>query len=244
MDYPFIRPNVRLLPIDLYQINEKQLEPIPNPFDFINEMSDSNKFNYTVIIVIVTLFIYRLNLHTNIWMGFFVGFLVIYYLNKKNTINKDQIKDILQSDILKNTQHFPLNAQLIDWISRSGQFKKSNVLVYNSMIKSLDNFLRLTQDIKLGLRDPKQTTDVIQYLKTLSLNQFQSLIQTMPAVPSLRQEFNLLLKQLSNILNNHISDIPQKTNQPININSQMVTYRLEDPQPNDLTYSPNYNFYN
>ena len=77
---------------------------------------------------------------------------------------------------LKDTRYFINEPALAQWVNDVGEFKRYNVLVFNQMIKTMDHMLRISSDLKKGVHFCAENLDMIQDLKTLSLNQFQLLL--------------------------------------------------------------------
>ena len=263
MDFPNIRRNNYdisnewwFLPADFFKTEQDQenkdktlrSSPILSYFD---EISRKDKFKYLVIIFFVIILIYRLNLHWTIWFGILIGLSLVYYLNesKAQALNSvsDRIWSILKSPLLKETKYFVTDPELIQWVDEVSEFKKMNILVFNQMIRHLDQFLKLSYEIKLGVARCKENLDLIQMYKTESLNEFHSLVHVINNL-DLRKKSDHYLQQLGYLLNERYLNLIKISKMyyllnPINIDSHMEVQSIDEPTSNDQLYNGNYQFY-
>ncbi len=262
MDYPFYRRqrhnisnNWWFLPTDFFGAGEEIIDnnhrkstPI---LSYIDDISDKNKFKYLVIGIFIIVFIYHLDLKSNIWIGLIIAIFSAYFFNEKNdrSINDeaDQIWSILNGPLLKNSKYFITDPQLIRWVNDVSEFKQYNILIFNKMIKTIDHMLRLVRDVKKGVHYCSENIDIIQDLRSSILNQFHSLIHNI-SISNLRLKLNYYLEQLAKLLNDHISKLLKVCKlyymqKPIDIESKFDITKLNDPLPFDSSYEPNYNFY-
>lgn len=219
---------------------------------YISDVSNKDKFNYLVIILVVIVFIYRLNLSYSIWMGLILGVFIIYYLNERKELelNKEssQLWAVLKSPLLKNTRYFVTDPELIKWADEVSDLKGYNVLEFDKMIISLDRCLKLIYNIKQGVKLCKENLDLIRDYKVKTLNQFHSLIYNIHDA-DLRDKYNQYFESLGHMLNDrhyHIIKICQQYYQmkPIDIESHMDVSDIIDPVPIDMSNNGHYDFYN
>lgn len=260
MDYPFTRPrhdisNWWFLPDSLKSGNGSvgSIKGYDSALvGYLDRISNQDKFKYIVIIIIMILFISRLNMGPNLWIGLLVGLFFVYYLNenKEQDINdeSDQLLNILDGPVLKKTKYFMMDTRLIKWADQVAELKQYNVLEFNQMIKTIDRILRLIYHLEVGIKYCKQTLDIIRDLKKEALNCFQTMVFSIPT-SGLREKFNYQLEELSYLLNDHVDRVARVCRlyymeKPIDIDSDMMVVRLKDPKPDDPTYNPRFDFYN
>lgn len=117
------------------------------------------------------------------------------------------------------------------------------------MIDSLDRFLKMIHDIRLGVKRCKPNLDLIVDLKVNSLNQFHSLVHRINKV-GLREKYNQFLDQLGRLLNERhariikICQFYYYLTKPISIDSSFDLPLIDEPTPNNTMYEPHYNFFN
>lgn len=264
MDYPYIRKNKYnvsndywFLPTDMFStVRDKEQasqtvrkSPIISYFD---EISRKDVFNYVIIILIVTLFFFRLDLNWTIWIGIVMGCIVVYYFNERNAqalnSKSDQLWTVLKSPLLKHTKYFITDPPIIQWVDQTGELKKYNVLEFNKMINNLDRLLKLINDIKVGVAQCKETLDLIKNLKVTILNQFHSIIYKIDNA-DIRNKYNKYLQQLGYLLNERHDNLINICKfyylmKPTNIDSHYDITNMDEPSPNDTMNDPHYNFYN
>lgn len=264
MDYPYERKtrynasnNFWFLPTDLFkttQEKEQSLDTLRNSpmLAYLDEISPKNKFTYIILTFAIILLAYRLSLHWSIWVGLIIGLIFVYYLNERRAqeLNNsaDQLWAILKSPLLKNTKYFITDPQFIQWVSDVSEFKSLNRLEFNKMISSLDKFLKLIYNLKIGVHRCKENIDLIQGLKVQALNQFHSIIYKINNA-DLRKKINHYFNQLGKLLNERHSSLIRicklfYTMKPIDIESRLDITSMNEPSPNDTLYDSNYNFYN
>lgn len=263
MDYPFIRPtrynvsnNYWFLPTDLFKTeqdkenNTKTLRNSPI-LTYLDEISDKDKFKYILIIFILILFIYRLNLNWTIWIGLLVGLIIVYYFNENQAqqmnTSADQLWAILKSPLLKNTKYLVTDPPMIRWVSDVGELKKFNVLEFNKMVTSMDRFLKLIYDVKLGVYRGKENLDLIHDQKIACLNQFHSLIYNIDDA-DIRTKYNHYFNELGQLLNDRHHQLIKICRsyylmKPIDIDSRLAITGMDEPTANDTKYDAHYNFY-
>lgn len=250
MEYPYkwASPEVYSLSADSGDVVGEQ-SPL---LSYLDVITNHDKFNYVIVILICIIMTYRLNLHWSIWIGCAVGLLLVYYFNERSLqeLNRegDRLWTILRSPLLNKTKYFITDPELIQWVDDVSEFKQFNVLEFNKMVASLDDLLKLHYNIKQGISNCGETLDLIRDIKTKSLNQYHSLIHSINH-DDLRRKFNYYNQQLSLLLNRRMKDITRICKlfydyQPINIDSKMSINDLDDPLPMDTQYNGNYNFFN
>jgi hypothetical protein len=252
MDYPFIRRDSgrgRDLGRDR-EDKSKTLRKSPLIF-YLDEVGRNDKFKYIVIVLVVILLFYRLDLHWSIWIGLIVGLLVIYYMNERRALElntaTDQLWTVLKSPLLQKTKYFITDPQLIQWVQEVSELKGYNVLEFNKMVKSLDGFLKLTHEMKIGVSRCSANLDLIHDFKSQCLNQFHSLVYNIDNA-DVRSKYNTYLERLGYLLNDRDAELTRicQTHallNPINIDSQMAVNGLDEPKPNDPRNEGNYNYY-
>jgi hypothetical protein len=264
MDYPFTRKsrynasnNWWFLPFDLFkteQEKENSAKTLRNSpiLSYLDEISRKDKFKYLLILLVVILLFYRLNLHWTIWIGLFIGLMITYYLNEKNAqeLNNsaDQIWTVIKGPLLKNTKYFITDPQFVQFINNVSEFKKYNILEFNRFIVTLDKFLKLMYNMKIGVDRCKENIDLLQDFKTNSLNQFHSLIYNIHNA-DLREKANHYSKELGYLLNDRMRYLLKICKQyytlkPADIESRFDITGIDDPMPMDHMYDSHYNFYN
>ena len=219
---------------------------------YLDEIPKKDKFKYIIVILVFMLFSYRLNLHWSIWIGLPIGLLYVYYTNERNALElnneSDKIWNVLKGSLLRDTKYFVTDPSMISWVNDVGEFKKYNVLEFNNMIKSMDRFLKLEYDIKTGVYKCKENLDLIRDLKTNSLNQFHTIVYKIDNA-DMRKKFNVYYERLGDLLNVRYLELIKICKNyyntiPVNIESGMDVVGIEEPNPNDKTNDPHYNFYN
>jgi len=264
MDFPYTRKtrydvsnNFWFLPTDLFKTEQEKEQAVntvrSSPIlAYLDNVSARDKFTYILITFCVILFIYRLNLHWTIWIGFLAGLFLVYYLNERTeqavNTSADQLWAILKSPLLKKTKYFITDPPFIRWVDDVSEFKALNQLEFNKMINSLDRFLKEIYHIKIGVTQCKENLDLIQDLKVQTLNQFHSLIYSV-AEADLRPKFNHYFEQLGQLLNDRHAQLVKicklyYTIRPVNIDSKLDITAMNEPTPYDTSHDVNYNFYN
>ncbi len=264
MDYPFERTqrydvsnNWWFLPADLFKLEkdkesaESQLGYYP-VVDYISRISPNDKFRFSVLIIAIIAFIYRLDFRASIWIGLIVGMIAVYYIHDKEAqqVNSeaDELWGVLNSNLLKNTKYFITDPQLIKFVQNVGEFKKLNVLEFNQFVRTLDQLLRCIYDMRRGVRNVKQTLDIFKDLKVSSLNQFHSFIYKINYT-GLRDKYNVYLRELGKILNDRHTRVLRIVKvyfmeKPVETDSWFDEPILADVVADDPTYDSHYNFYN
>lgn len=267
MDYPYTRKtrynasnNFWFLPTDLFAtVQEKEnsaktlySSPILSYLDRINRR---DKFTYLIIILVVVLFLYRIDLTWTIWVGLIIGIMVVYYFNERSVIevnsDADQLWAVLKSPLLNKTKYFITDPPMIRWANDVSELKVNNILEFNKMITILDRLLKMIYDIKIGVIQCKENLDLIRDLKTTSLNQFHSLIYNLGKermAHDMRQKYNHYFEELGHLLSQRYANLVKicKTyyaTKPVDITTSFDITGMDEPSPMDVKGNPHYDFY-
>jgi hypothetical protein len=268
MDYPYSRKtrynvsnNFWFLPTDLFataQDNEQSSKTLRSSpiLSYLDEISRKDKFTYILLILVIILFVYRINLNWTVWIGLFIGLFFVYYLNEQNAVqlnsDADQLWSILKGPLLNKTKYFITDPPFIRWVNDVSELKKNNVVGFNNTIMSLDRLLKLIYEIKLGVTQCKENLDLIHDLKVKALNQFHSMVYNLGkdmTAADIRVKYNHYFKQLGYLLNDRHANLIKICKlyyimKPVDIETRFDVTSIDEPTANDHKYNGHYNYYN
>jgi len=264
MDYPF----TRLFKYDWSDVlvpftylNKHLFMSGYQPTHITEKMSNSDKFFYIVLIIVIIKFITYLNIGVNFWITFVVSIIIVTVFILRQGFSLGQLtKNASQpsqqgqqghpSQPLVKNQNTVLNTtsesdnDIIEWLNSVSHFKKYNLIEFNKMIRTINTFLTLkNSDNKINCR---YNIELMRDVKTDALNKFHSIIHTIPTY--LIKQYNGELKNMENILNVKYSYVLKECEKtkilPINIDSNYDFPMNGESVPNDISNDKNYNVYN
>lgn len=218
---------------------------------YIDRISNKDKFYYLVLIFIIALFIYKYELRWSLWLGLLIGIGCVYYLNERQTRllsnQPDKLWHILNSKLLNQTKYFVTDAELIQFFDHIGDLKQYNILEFNHLVKDVDNFLKLTHEMNLGITNIKDNLDLVNDLRIKSLNEFHSISYRTP-YSEILDKVDKYSEEFARLLNTRYQKLVDQSKthynmNPINIDSHFDIQNVNEPYPyNNNTYEK-YNFY-
>jgi len=189
-----------------------------------------------------------------IFIGILFGIFFVYYLNDRNESKIDDFNKGLEfklATIKPRPKLFHTDADLINFFHNIQDFKEYNEAAYADCIKSLDNMLRLHEDLKIGVIHCKHNYDTARNFADDAMNHFHSFIFSIPSTKFTSEKYQQNLARLQLLTRRHIDDMFQicrekQESEQINTETGFVTNK--GPRPDDTgffynrrTYNPDYN---
>jgi len=187
---------------------------------------------YILIALIIYFIISRLNIKINEILTFLVCSIVIYFLiqkdynsftlftkkkneellflnkimmNKTYKIENNINNNVLESNVIKNNKSYLyLDPLIIDFFYDIRECVKYNISAYTGALKHSNNLIGLEYETTLGLNREYYNYEVAIEESKKALNEFQTLIYTIPSTIINFNKFQNSLKTLHEILNAHL----------------------------------------
>lgn len=194
-------------------------------YNYINDIEPKSLFNYFIIIIIVFIIINRVDYKMKHVISGLVAILIVYYLNEKRRTTFTSEMQILEMKLLRifpKPQYFHLDAGIVELIYSIQEFKQYNEPSYNSLIKSIDNFLKVVYDIENKVANCNGNYEIAKKMKQISLNNLSSLIYRTPTDFNVEQKLRNATKSLHFILNVHLERIRNICNKKYNKNGPTI----------------------
>lgn len=219
-------------------------------YEYIRNIDATDKFIYIVVIIASIVFSTRLPMTPYGIVGAISGILLVYYFNEhREYLGASFIasmKVILNSDVMdyKNNPYLPNNSELLIFLDNHREYYQYNPTQWNSIIRHINNFLKLTYDIEHGTTRRNLDYDVLKETKIKVLNTYQSFIHRIPHTEESSNKFHEGMDLLQNILNTSIDNthrIVIMNNKDITINSAF--HYKNHPGGRDLKANMHYSFF-
>ena len=176
--------------------------------------------------------------------------IVIFLLNEKRrstTITRMQELEMKLNSIFPKPKNFHIDSGIVELIYSINEFKNYNVLAFNKLIRTLDDFLDLTLDIEKNPDNGFSLYDNLQNMKDASLNLLQSIIYNTPSELIAENKLDNATESLHYILNFHLEQIRLKTNEQYvkqgpNIKNKYI-YSNKAPEGKDPYFNKNYDMF-
>jgi hypothetical protein len=188
-------------------------------YSYINNIDVTEKFMYSIIILLVLLVTTRIGHHGLITgtgvFGFVCGILVVYYLNERREVNGDKftgaMNSILESNIMgphKNHYLF-YNSELVIFLDSHREYYQYNPILWREIVRYINNFLRISHDIETGTQYYNMDYDQLKELKKKIMNAYHSFIYTIPHTENSNNKYHIGMARLEVLLNGVIDQIHQ-----------------------------------
>jgi hypothetical protein len=193
-------------------------------YTYITDIDNEQLLLYIFIfITFVSMLIYSFEFNMTFIFSFLMGILLIYFLNEKSRVNNDS--DLKQLEIKLNSiypkpQYLHYDSRLINFIHENKDYQESNPDVYETMVKKLDNFMKIIDDIKNDVINCSHNFDIARDLSSEIMNEYESLFVNLPNYQNKEfyEKFRKMREDLQLILLNHLNVVQHICNRKFDKN--------------------------
>lgn len=219
-------------------------------YEYLKGIEPNDKVLYLSIIFAVYVVIGRVEPSLLTIFSVIFGIIIVFYIHDKNTTVRDDylasvdkiLKTELNPDV--NTSLFR-DADIIMFLDNYREYYHYNPATYTSMVSAINDFLKLKEDIKIGVKYYNLDYDTMRELKEKVMNTFHSFVYTIPNTDVNMDKFHSGMKRLIGLLNHHLNIVHRMVNKQnfkeINVFTKFV-YR-DQPKANDPRFKGNWNYY-
>jgi hypothetical protein len=220
-------------------------------YEYIKDIDVTDRFVYIAIIIVSMVFATRLPMSAHGIIGAVIGIFIVFYFNEKRDNAGDtfisSMKKILQSDIMKPTQnkYLSTDSELLIFLDSYREYYQYNPSLWNSMVKQINNFLKLSRDIEIGVNNYNMDYDVLREIKVKILNLYHSFIHKIPHTESSSSKYHKGIDRLQDLLNMTIDKIHRLV---VGYNNKTIdtatTFHYRNHPPGrDVRNNPHYHFF-
>jgi len=221
--------------------------------DFIDllfeEMEYSEIILYSFIMVSIIWFFTKVKVNFSQVSAIIAGTLIVYHFSRRkhNELSKDRIDlEYKLGHIRPLPMYFYKDPEIIELIYSILHFKNYNEPSFITMINSIDNFLKIKDDIEKGVLHVKENMDVAKDFLRKSLESLHSFVYSIPVVKLYNDILQVSLKRLHLLLRRHLDEmynigLKQYNSNKINVDTQFL-YN-EGPNSNDSRFKNNRHSY-
>jgi hypothetical protein len=166
---------------------------------------------YIFIVILISIVVTRVSPTPLTVLSLLSGLFIVYLINERavaeSTIYSKRIREILETPIINSVKHenLHLDSEIVSFLDFLKEYYTYNYKLYNSLLKTLDNFLKLKQDISMGSVNFHQDYDTLLSLKPKILNTYHDFIYTVPHAEASLDKFHNGMKTLLTIINGHLN---------------------------------------
>lgn len=205
-------------------------------------------FKYICVIIFCLLLVRLMNINITIIFGLILGLVIVYLLYDKNELEintfDDQIKFKLLS-IVPKPKNFDNYTKLIQLIYSIRDFYEYNPDIFTNLINSLDSYIRIYEDIKIGIEYCHLNVDVAKQMAKNALNSLHSFIYTIDNNDILEVKLRNAMVELQKLLTYYTNDMITICNSVIDKNGYNTkNKRIHDKGPKEynLYHNNEYNY--
>lgn len=201
----------------------------------ILELSSERLFIYIWILLLTIFVCTRFEIKLNLIFGALVGLIIAYIYYQKDIhsdiTEKKQIDTKLET-IIPTPINFKDFNDIINFFYGIREFYKVDPNNFTELVKSVDDFLKIYKDMKIGVVHRKQNYDVARDMVEKSLNNMHSIIySTEPYQHRVAtRKITVAVKVLQKILYSYLQDLRDICNNNVDKNE----IPIEDGQKNTL----------
>lgn len=257
---------------------EKLIESNENIYSIIQSIPNDKIIIYGFILLFVVFFITKIDIKLNLLFACFIAVMIInYMISRDNVLQKDFIdtKDT-QLKFLNNLLFYDddkyitsvindnfnieppfkqsylyLNPLIVEFFYNTRENSQYNLSNYINSLKCINSMLGLNYQLNLKLENPYQNYDNMKKLYKEALNNYHSIIYSLPSNKIVYNKFNNSLNILHSLLIKHIEDAKtickiKNSKEDNNIYTLPDTILDENVSANDMNikdFSENYSFF-
>lgn len=193
-------------------------------YTYITDIDNYDLLLYIFIfITFVSLLVYSFEFNMTFIFSFILGIVLVYFLNEQSrTNNQSDIKqlELKLNAIYPKPQYFHYDSRFIDFVHNNKEYQQYNPDVYEKMIKQMDNFLKLKNDIQHNVKPCSSNYQVARDLMYDILNNYESLYVNLPVYDNEEyyEQFRRMKDELQLLLLNHLNQMQFICNTSFNRN--------------------------
>ena len=178
--------------------------------DIINKVDNNSIFKYAAMFIGVTYAFSKISIGINTIFGVFVAFVVILYLYRNN-IKKTEKLELLHKNKLNAIHPFPKknkhNKDIINYLFSIQDFYKYNQQAYENMIKNIDYFFALYDEILLDNSLAGVNYGIMETNKRDAINSLKSIIFGMKIHAKYDDKLSRAAIVLDNMLQKYVNEV-------------------------------------
>lgn len=186
--------------------------------EIVKLIKPSSIFLYIVIFCICIIYFRNINITLGIFVGIIFASICIYvlYINETtDAFNTVQLHKTKHDNIFPASKKLDNYTDLTDFVFSIQDFYVYNPQAYEDMVKSLDTFLEVYEDVLIDTSLAGQYFSIAETHKETTLNNLQSIIITIPPNKKLINKLNDALKIFEELLNKYLLVIDMKNKEYI-----------------------------
>lgn len=209
-----------------------------------------DNLNYIIIFVLGYFIINQITIDQRVLFNLIIIIAILYYYyTQDKKLDKDNENKLRKN--FRNIQHLKFiykNTEILEIFYSIRSFRKYNTDIFNKSLKSLDNFYRLINDLKIGVMYEHYHIETASYERRKVLNLLSNLIISIPTEDTNLREKKLkkAIDKIESITENDLKTSVKSNNNKINNKTINVTKKIiysDDPQPKDPFFEKNLEIY-
>ena len=204
------------------KLNNKINKTIDNSlYVSLANINSKELFNYFIIIILSIYFFNYINIQFKSVFGIIIGIVIAYIIYNKQVLDissyNDQLK--IKLELIKPTPELFINyPELVEFFYSIREFYDYNRDSFTRCINNIDSFLKIYNDIKIGIKYCDKNIDVVKLLKKKALNNLHSVIFNLEDNFIIEKKLKKSLTTLQKILNIYLNDMIDICNKDIDNN--------------------------
>jgi hypothetical protein len=185
-------------------------------YNYVTEIPYKNVFGYFFMFLFIFYILDLINFSLKNIIVLIGTTLIIFFLNEKRrstTLTRMEELQLKLNGIYPKPKFFHNDSGIIELLFSMKEYKIYNVISYNRLIRTLDDFLSIIVDIEKNPKQAYKMYDTLKLMKNTALNLLHSIIFNIPSNLIAENKLNKALDSLQFILQIHLEKVKKIANQ-------------------------------
>ena len=199
---------------------------------------------YFIMILLIFTYVDSIDYSMKHIVSLIITILIIWYLNemrKSQSISRMQELEIKMLSIFPKPQFFYIDSGVIELVFSVIEYKKYNAPVFNKLVLLLDTYLKQVLDVEKSVINCHETYETMQNLKRACLNNFSSLLFSIPSDKQSEGKLTKATDTLHYLLNFHLENVRNICNKKYESEDITIHSKYIEPANNPRAFDHAYN---
>lgn len=206
-------------PVDIvYQTTYLEDNEMSDVYNYLRDIDSPSLMKFfSITIAMIVLFSTR-NIGLSAIVGALIGLSYSFILNEKDRA-KEQSEKITLRKKLSEIRPQPLYCHkypdIVNFLHSIKDFHNYNPFAFKKMVRNIDSFIRIHDDVLLGVQHCKHNYDIAIDKRDNALNHLHSILLTMEDSNVITKKLDHAIEFLHRLLNKYVENIVEKCKEDI-----------------------------
>lgn len=205
--------------------NNMQYDIENSIYNKVSTIEGSLLFKYIVLFVILLKLFNYINISSQQFIAILFTGIIIYIVYDKDKIYENTEKksvDFKLNSIYPPQKHFKGHNKIIKFVYSIKEFRIYNIDTFDNMLKCIDNFLKIYEDIQKCILYPHMHIDIMKDNAKNAINYLHSIIHNIETNKIIMDKHMEAVNVLNKLLKNYINKSIDKANNQLKKNGYNI----------------------